>query len=82
MEEIYNEVPADECELLIVNLQKKAAKYGITELVPFIQYVCMAFIAGKDFDSIPEINALLTEDCLDQSEKMQALVDEASQIEL
>jgi hypothetical protein len=61
---------------LIAQAESRAAVYGIDEPVPLVQFICLSLAAGEAFDSDPDISAYLAQPEVDQTTKMQALVDE------
>lgn len=62
----------------IANSERRAAKYGIVSQSGIAQFTCLTFIAGPEFDEIPEVNELLTDSTsdLDPEERLEILVEE------
>jgi hypothetical protein len=80
-EEIPEETSAMSDQALldrIADSEKRAAKYGIVSQSGVAQFACLTFIAGPDFDEIPEVKEFLTDSTsdLDPEERLEILVEE------
>jgi hypothetical protein len=80
-EEIPEETASlDDSGLLqrIVYCEQRAAPYGIESEAGIAQFVCLTFMAGPDFDSIPEVKAFLEtpHEAMTAEEKLDLLVEE------
>lgn len=62
----------------IVYSEQRAEPYGIESEAGIAQFVCLTFLAGPEFDAIPEVKAFLetpNED-MTSEEKLDQLVEE------
>lgn len=76
MPDIVASIPRERLDRVINNAKQRAAQYGIDEPVPLTQFICITVAAGEGFDQQADINLYLKDTSLDQTEKMQALIDQ------
>jgi len=62
----------------IENSERRAGVYGIVSQSGIAQFTCLTFIAGPEFDTIPEVHDLLTDPGseLSPEERLEVLVEE------
>jgi len=62
----------------IVYSEQRAAPYGIESEAGIAQFVCLTFLAGPEFDGIPEVKAFLEtpDEEMTTEEKLDQLVEE------
>jgi len=62
----------------IVYSEQRAAPYGIESEAGIAQFVCLTFLAGPEFDEIPDVKAFLEtpDEELTSEEKLDQLVEE------
>lgn len=56
--------------------EERGASYGVTSEAGVTQWVCLTFLAGPEFDEIPEVKEYLEEPEPDGEAKVDVLVDE------
>lgn len=54
--------------------ERRGARYGVESEAGISQWVCLTFLAGPDFDDMPEVKSYLMEPQLSPDEKMEELV--------
>ena len=62
----------------IADSERRAKKYGIESQSGIAQFACLTFVAGADFDEIPEVRELLADPTsdLEPEERLELLVEE------
>ena len=80
MPDAISKVTSEALNEMINASQQKAVEYGIDEPVPLTQFICLTVAAGVGFDTQPDINAYLRDPTLDQTVKMQALIDQVEEL--
>jgi hypothetical protein len=60
----------------IIQSEDRASTYGIITDHGISQFVLLTFMAGPDFDEVPEVNAYLTEPSDAPDERLNELVEE------
>lgn len=54
--------------------ERRGARYGVESEAAVSQWVCLTFLAGPDFDDMPEVRAYLKEPEPSPDEKMEELI--------
>lgn len=65
----------------IVESERKASKYKIESEAGISQFVCLTFVAGLEFDGIPEVHEFLTMEGFNPEEMLDELVNYLSALE-
>ena len=60
----------------IAQAERNAAAHGIEDLVPLVQYICLALALGPEFELDTDVRAYLSRSDIDQETKMESLIDE------
>jgi len=72
--EATSEMDGDALQKYIVNSEKRAEKYNINSEAGIAQFICLTFVAGPEFDEIPEVKNYLMESNIDPDEKLIELI--------
>lgn len=81
MPEVTSEFTDDQLIERIVQSEGRASSYGISTELGVTQFVCLTFMAGPDFDEIPEVNRLLKDPGNDAEAVLEVLVDDLIALE-